>query len=222
MKRHSLGFQSSKSVQQASGLAAAVLTALAAGTSFAQQQPPAATRPPAAAAQQTPSLVAKDLEEITATVTAVDPAKRLISLKTEDGREVTVEAGEEVRNFSQIEVGDQVDVQFYRSLAAELTKATAAASDEPVLLGARAAEGDKPAGAAGAVYTAIVTVDSVDPATSTVRFTGPEGKQRETTAQREEGKQFVSQLKPGDRVQLTYAEAFAVAVGPSDEERALR
>lgn len=174
-------------------------------------------------AAQPPSFLAEEVAEATATVTAVDAGKRLISLKDQnDGSEFTVEAGDEVRNFSQIEVGDEVTVQYYRSLAAEVTKADASDDRGTVLLGSRAPEGDRPAAAVGTVHTAIVTIDSVNPAASTVSFTDSDGKKRETTVQREQGGDFISQLKPGDRVQLTYGEALAIAVAPADEERALR
>ena len=184
------------------------------------QQPAPAQRP---AAQEPPSFLAEQLAEATASVTAVDPTKRLISLKDEDdGSEFTVEAGEDVRNFAQIKVGDEVNVQYYQALAAEVTKAEASDADGAVVLGARAAEGDRPAGGIGTLYTAIVTIDSVDTAKGTVSFTGPEGKQRKTTVQRDAGRDFIAQLKPGDRVQLTYGESLAIAVAPADEERALR
>ena len=90
------------------------------------------------------------------------------------------------------------------------------------MLGERAAEGQRPGGSVGSIYTAIVTIDSVDAATGTVSFTGPGGTQREVTAEREGGAAFISKLKPGDRVQLTYAEALAIAVAPTDESRKLR
>jgi len=191
---------------------AAVAFAAVLAQAFAQEPVPAP-----------PSFLAEQVAEATATVTALDQAKRLISLKADDGREFTVEAGEEVRNFSQIEVGDEVTVQYYQALAAEVTKAEASDDDRAaVVLGARAAEGDRPAGAIGTVRTAIVTIDSVDAAASKVSFTDPEGKKRETTVQRDQGREFISQLKPGDRVQLTYGESLAIAVAPADEERALR
>jgi hypothetical protein len=175
-------------------------------------------------AQERPSFLVEELAEASATVTAVDPAKRLISLKNEDdGSEFTVEAGEDVRNFSQIEVGDEVSVQYYQALAADVTEVQPSDDNNgAVLLGSRAAEGDRPAGGIGTLYTAIVTIDSVDPAKGTVSFTGPEGKKRETTVQRDAGRDFISQLKPGDRVQLTYGEALAIAVAPADEDRVLR
>jgi hypothetical protein len=175
-------------------------------------------------AQERPSFLAEQLAEATATVTSIDATKRLISLEAEDGREFTVEAGEDVRNFSQIEVGDEVNVQYYQALAADVTEVQPSDDDNnsAVLLGSRAAEGDRPAGGIGTLYTAIVTIDSVDPDKGIVSFTGPEGKKRETTVERDAGRDFISQLKPGDRVQLTYGEALAIAVAPADEDRALR
>jgi hypothetical protein len=201
-------------------LAFSRVTQLAA-LAFAAVLAQASAQQPAPA--QPPSFLAEQVAEATATVTALDQAKRLISLKADDGREFTVEAGEEVRNFSQIEVGDEVTVQYYQALAAEVTKAEASDDDRAaVLLGARTAEGDRPGGAIATVNTAIVTIDSIDTATSTVSFTDPDGKKRETRVQRDQGREFISQLKPGDCVQLTYGESLAIAVAPADEERALR
>jgi hypothetical protein len=214
MNRQSWNFRRPRSLtfSRLTELAAIAFAAVLA-QAFAQQPAPA----------QPPSFLAEQVAEATATVTALDPANRLISLKTDDGRELTVEAGEEVRNFSQIEVGDEVTVQYYQALAAEVTKAEASDDDRAeVLLGARAPEGDKPAGAIGTVHTAIVTIDSVDTGANTVSFTDPDGKKRETKVQRDQGREFISQLKPGDRVQLTYGESLAIAVAPADEERALR
>jgi hypothetical protein len=194
-------------------LAAAALAALTFAASLALAQEPAPTR--VASASATQPFFAEQSTSMTATVTAIDAAKRLITLKVADGHEETVEAGPVVRNFAQIKVGDKVDVEYYQSLAAEITQAPASTSHDAELIGARAAEGDSPAGGVGMIYTAIVTVDSVDAATGTVTFIGPEGKKRETTAQRDTGRAFVAQLKPGDRVEITYGEALAVAVAPS-------
>ena len=201
-------------------LAAAAIAALAAAAVWAQQPAPAQS-PPAARQQPSPYL-REDLAEVTATVTSIDPVSRLVSLRAEDNRLFAVLAGEDVRNFNQIKVGDEVNVQYYQALAAEVTQVEASDQTAAVVLGERAAEGQRPGGSVGSIYTAIVTIDTVDAATGTVSFTGPGGKQREVTAEREGGAAFISQLKPGDRVQLTYAEALAIAVSPADEDRELR
>ncbi len=44
----------------------------------------------------------------TATVTAVDPASRRVTMVTPEGRKTTFKAGPEVANFDQLQVGDQV------------------------------------------------------------------------------------------------------------------
>ncbi|HLT92400.1 MAG TPA: hypothetical protein VKZ85_15815 [Woeseiaceae bacterium] len=171
-----------------------------------------------AAGAQAPAVI-KNTEGMTATVTAIEPETRLVTLRNEDGEELVVEAGEKVRNFEQIEVGDRVDVLFYEALAAELTDAppTARTGGEPVVIESRRAPpGEKPAGAASMMYTAVVTVDSVDPEENTVEFTGPGGQSREVVVEHPEMQEFIRSLSPGDRVQVTYGEALAVAVRPAE------
>src|SRR5688572_15184948 len=47
-------------------------------------------------------------ETRSATVKAIDPATRTLTLQTEAGKEVAIQCGESVRNFDQIKVGDVV------------------------------------------------------------------------------------------------------------------
>lgn len=63
------------------------------------------------------------------------------------------------------------------------------------------------------VQTAVVTIDSVDPETHTVKFTGPRGP-GEVTVLRPELQEFVDGLNEGDRVELTYGEALAIELTP--------
>lgn len=166
----------------------------------------------------------EETQEVTATVTAIDHETRLLTLRGEDGAEMVVEAGEQVRNFDQIETGDQVDVMYYEALMAEVAEAPATEDTEeageqvvPVVLeAARAPLGAKPEGAVGMVYTAVVTIDAVDTDANVVEFTGPGGQPRIIEVQRPEMQAFIKDLSPGDRVKVTYGEALAVAVTPSE------
>jgi len=45
---------------------------------------------------------------VTAEVTAIDKKTRMITLKGEEGNEVTLEASDQVANFDQIKAGDTV------------------------------------------------------------------------------------------------------------------
>ena len=60
--------------------------------------------------------------DVTATISALDAAKREITLKGPEGREVTMVAGAEVKNFNQLKVGDKVDIQYVEALVLELKK----------------------------------------------------------------------------------------------------
>ena len=151
--------------------------------------------------------------EITATITAIDPKKREVTLKGPQGNEVVVEAGSRVRNFSQMKVGDQVDVEYVEALTLELRKG----GGQPVArttdaAGGRAKEGKMPAGAAGHKVTVVADVVNVDPQTQTVTLRGPE---RTVDLKVRDPKQFALIAK-GDQVEATYAQALAVKVERKD------
>lgn len=168
----------------------------------------------AALAQAPEPVVSGSLEDVTATVAAIDPKTRTVTLNTEDGREMKVQAGEEVRNFDQIEVGDRVTATYFEAIAAEVTEAPPGA--EPTIITTkRTPIGGRPQGAVGLVYTAVVTIDSVDPETHTVKFTGPQGSD-EVSVLRPEMQEFVAGLKAGDRVELTYGEALAIELNKAE------
>ena len=57
-----------------------------------------------------------------ATVTAVDKATRKLTLKGPRGKSVDAVVSDEVRNFDQIKVGDEVVVQYREALSLELRK----------------------------------------------------------------------------------------------------
>ncbi|HEU4419321.1 MAG TPA: hypothetical protein VFT55_10305, partial [Planctomycetota bacterium] len=77
--------------------------------------------------------------ELTATaeVVAVNPTKRIIALRREDGSLFEVKAGQDMRNFAQIAAGDTLRVQYRETLAASLRPAGETAM--PVEAGAAAA-----------------------------------------------------------------------------------
>jgi len=148
-----------------------------------------------------------------ATVVAIDKETREVTLERTDGAAMVVVAGPEVRNFDQIEVGHSVNARLTVSLSARRLKPEeVAAPPSAEAVAARAAPGEMPAGAIAAGVTVAVTVKSVDKSQHLVVFTGPEGELHAVEAERDEGRRFVAGLKPGDRVELSYAEALAISV----------
>jgi len=149
--------------------------------------------------------------EITATVTAIDPATRDVTLQTAAGDTRTVTAGPEVRNFDQIAVGDTVAVLYSEALELRLLKGQQA----PVELtdsmgGARAEQGEKPAGAIGREVRVVGNVIAVDAATQTITLQGPE---RTVELALQDPEQF-KLVEVGDQVEATYVQLLALAVEP--------
>ncbi len=149
--------------------------------------------------------------ETTATVEAVNADTREVMIRTADGRLVTVEASEAVRNFDRIEVGDRVRISFVESVAAEMAAVDDAGEPTATDMVARAPEGERPAGLVGSRVETVVTFENFDPATDTVTFTTPDGLAHSLVV--DPGmRAFAMRRAPGDRVRVTYTVGLAIAV----------
>lgn len=150
--------------------------------------------------------------KLTATITAIDAATRSITLKGPQGKEITVTAGPEVKNFAQMKVGDQVDAEYVEALTLELKKGGGKAVARTEQVGAaRAKPGERPAGLVGRQVTIVADVVDVNAATQTVTLRGP---QRTVELKVRDPEQF-KLIAKGDQVEATYTEAVAVAVSPA-------
>ena len=109
-----------------------------------------------------------ELAVVTAEVTAIDKKTRMITLKGEEGNEVTLDVGEQVANFDQIKVGDTVSVSYYESIAIALGEPGAAPDVEDEEVAGRAAEGELPAGMVARQVTVSASVLAIDKKSRTV------------------------------------------------------
>lgn len=147
----------------------------------------------------------------TATITAIDPATRAVTLKGENGREVGVTAGPEVANFAQMKVGDQVSVTYVEALMLELRKGGGMPVVRRDEVGTdKAAPGARPAGAAGRQVTIVADVTAVDAANQLVTLRGPQRTVQLPVRDPEQ----LKLIAVGDQVQATYTEGVAIAVEP--------
>ncbi len=148
----------------------------------------------------------------TATITAIDAATRAVTLKGPKGNEMVVTAGPEVKNFAQLKVGDQVNIEFLESLALELKKGGGAPVAATAKEGAAAAKpGERPAGVVGRQVTVVADVIDLNVETQVVTLKGP---QRTVELKVRDPEQF-KLIKKGDQIQATYTEAVAIAVTPA-------
>ena len=149
--------------------------------------------------------------EVTANITAIDKAARMVTLKGPK-RTVEIVAGDEVKNFDQLKVGDNVTVKFVEALTLELKKTTVKPDIKADVAAVRATPGAKPDGAVGRQITIIAEVVMVDPENSIIALKGPQGRVVELPVQNKD--QF-KVVKKGDQVEVVYTEAVALAVTPA-------
>lgn len=186
--------------------------ALCAGFALAQDKP--GVTGGAVVASEPGKAVIADTVKVTAQVTAVDKAARKVELKGPEGRTFSVVAGEEVRNFDQIKAGDMLVIQYVEALTLELRKTGAAKPPTEQQAAVRANPGEKPAGAVGRQVTLTADVVNVDEKKSIISLKGPEGRVVDLKVR---NKDHFKVVKKGDKVDVTYTEAVAIAVEPASK-----
>jgi hypothetical protein len=177
---------------------------------FAALALPAAAQTGGAVVAKGPGVAgAAQTVKLTGTITAIDAATRAITLKGPQGKELTVTAGPEVKNFAQMKVGDQVNAEYVEALTLELKKGSTAVVSRTEQVGAAGAKpGAMPAGVAGRQVTITAEVVGVDPTRQVVTLKGP---QRTVEMKIADPAQF-KLVALGDRVEATYTEALAITV----------
>jgi len=150
--------------------------------------------------------------DVAATITAIDAATRAVTLKGPQGRELSVVAGPEVKNFAQLKVGDTVNIKYAEALTLELRKG----GGKPVAWTERegaagAKPGSMPAGVVGRQITVVGDVIAVDAAAKIVTVKGP----KRTVELKVRDPEQLKLIAKGDQIEATFTEAVAIAVTPA-------
>ena len=157
--------------------------------------------------------------EISAQVVGIDKATRTVTLKGPKGNVVDIVAGDEVKNFDQIKLGDFVVARYAEALTLELRKTKVKAGDVDRARGRRARR--SPASGrrspAHGRSPRSPTSSRVDPKKSTITLKGPRGNVVTLNVQNPD--QF-KVVKKGDQVEVTYTEALALSVEPAPKPAA--
>jgi hypothetical protein len=145
----------------------------------------------------------------TATVSATDSDKRTVTLRTEDGDEVTFTAGPEVRNFDKIHEGDKVNA----TLKERIVVFVRSDSEDPSVTHAQALatapKGARPGVLVGESYEIVASVISIDSAkrTATLQFVG--GQTRKIKVRKDVD---LSKYNVGDSVVIRVTDTLKVLV----------
>jgi cold shock CspA family protein len=146
-----------------------------------------------------------------ATVKSVNHGDRSITLKKEDGEEMTVHVPESVKGIETVKPGDKVDVDYYASMAISM----APAGTKPSMTERKGQSVDMGGGISGRELKMSAEVVSVDPAANTVTFKGPKGNMRTVYVADPANQEKLPSLKPGQVVQFDYTEAVAASIHAS-------
>jgi hypothetical protein len=155
----------------------------------------------------------------TATVTAVDMENRLVTIEGPEGNSTIIQVTDQVKNLPQVKVGDKVNISYYSSKTVDIAK-----PGEDVTLGTEvgglqgsAPAGEKPAGAAGVALKRTVEVVFVDPYQKFITFMSPDrGLRKISLKDSPDLQHYLTELKKGDVIEVTYIEAMAISVEPAE------
>jgi hypothetical protein len=160
-------------------------------------------------------VVNNTMQQAQATVLAIDPATREVSLRGPRGP-FSVVVSSEVKNLDKVHVGDKVVVSYYAGIAAQMVKGATKAVDPAVsTFQTPSQSGARMGGGEGASATTRVIIEDVDIGTNTVAFKRSDGTVHIIAVKSPNMQQFIRTLKRGDAVDVTYTESVAVNVMPS-------
>jgi len=151
----------------------------------------------------------------TATVEAIDRSTREVTLKQPDGKYVVVEIPTEVTRFDAMKVGDTVTVRYHENVVLRIQGAGEAPKNTEESAMTRNA-GAKPGGSIATQRTVTVTVTAIDMTVPSITFTGPHNW---TYSSKVEDKAALAKVKVGDKIDITWTEAVAIAVDPAPAKK---
>jgi hypothetical protein len=169
-----------------------------------------------------PSVKESVLVTISASVEAIDVAKREMTLKGPLGNTVTFTVDPKVKRLDKVKVGDYVLADYYVSVAAELRKPTPEEEKEPfVMLDAagKRPEGATPAAAGLRRFKVVTTIEGLDRPTETITLKGPLGRLVTT---RVVDPTVLPNLRIGENVVVTYTEALAISLETTSKPAAAK
>jgi hypothetical protein len=145
-------------------------------------------------------------------VNSIDRDQRIVTLKDKAGNQVELTVSDQVRRFDEIDLGDTVLLEYWTFLKAEFRSPTEEEKESPIAVLAaagKAPEGVDPAAAVGAIVKAVVTVVAIDRDGREATIQGPRGAVVVLPVLDDA---VLNNLKVGERVIMTYAEAVAVSL----------
>lgn len=186
-------------------------SALAAGIAVAV----AASACSSAGTASAPRTISSEQVTLEGSITRVDRANRMVTIRGPEGGEVDIYVGDHVRNFEQLQVGDRVALDYTSAVALELNPAGVTEAGTTLAQGgSRSEPGARPGGTTSETVGLVTEVVAVDATANTVTLKGPRGNVVTLDVLREDLRKGLRKLKPGDLLKVTFTEAAAIAIRP--------
>src|SRR5260221_5646327 len=126
------------------------------------------------AVAQVTKTVTGETQTVTATVEAIDQARREITLKKDDGTYEVLGVPKSITRFSSIKVGDTIKVRYYENIVFRLKPASEPDVDS-ANGGVVPSAGSHPSGTMSGQRTITAKITAIDPKVPSISFTGPNG-----------------------------------------------
>lgn len=192
-------------------LTAAIIGAAGLGGVCCQSDPMAQPSgpPPGQPAASGEAAFEAALVSANATVIAIDPTARTFTLRNWEGQVKTFTATPDVRNFSQIRLGDQVRTTIVDEVAVYISNSKTPPKADAATAVRIAAKGAKPSIIIASTTDVVDKIHAVDSWNRTITLVGVSGPAR---TMRVAPNVDMSGLKPGDDVMVRFTQGLAIAV----------
>jgi hypothetical protein len=190
----------------AGALGIAAIAVMVPMTPAVAQQPAVTTPPPA----DRPGVVTVDVVQMKVKVEKVDLETRKVTVRTEKGETVTLNAGPEVRNLDQVRPGDDLLIRQYEALALFVRKSSEPPQTVQTTSVEVAPRGEIPKGVIVETTEITASVEDIEYDTRMLTLKGPMGNVRRIKV--DPAVTRLNEVKKGDEVVLRYTEAVAIEV----------
>ena len=145
---------------------------------------------------------------LSGTVATIDHAKRVVNIKTADGKFESIDVPPSAKRFDEVKVGDKVTVTYNNNVSARLKPPGEAAVDTGSMT-TTAGQQTRPGGTTAVQRTLTATIDAIDKTASSITFVGPNGWKY---SRHVVDPAMFDKVKVGDKVDITWNTDVTVAV----------
>ena len=142
------------------------------------------------------------------TVETIDHTKRVMNIKTSDGKFETIDVPASAKRFDELKVGDKVSVTYNNNVSARV-KAPGEADVDTGNTASTMGQEARPGGMTVVQRTLTATISAIDKSSSSITFSGPNGWKY---SRRVVDPTVFDKVKVGDKVDITWNTDVTVAV----------